>query len=324
MENIGFLCAKESTLSKILLVDVDRIVTKRNLFPNLALMKLSAWHKDKGDEILPLNFVVGNPDLIYASCVFEENARGLNSIPLENIKVGGSGFKMWDTILPDKIEHIYPDYSLYGYESAMGFTSRGCHRKCPFCIVPLKEGPPQAWSDIEEFWKDQGRIILLDPNLLSASNWRMTLDKLASLQVKVSFNQGLDIRLVTGEVAYRLSKVNNDGQFHFAWDLISTEKAVRSGLDELKKVGISSGRCMFFVLVGFNTTPEEDLYRIKTLRGLGVDPFVMPFKRTRYTMDLARWVNHKAIFRSVSWEDYRSGARKNHSRDFQLEIRGSK
>jgi len=268
--------------------------------------------------------MVGNPDLIYASCVFEENIRGLSSVPFENIKVGGSGAKKWDIVLLDNVEHIYPDYSLYGCKDAMGFTSRGCHRKCPFCIVPLKEGLPQAWSDIEEFWKGQSRIILLDPNLLSAPNWKVTLDKLASLQVKVSFNQGLDIRLVIDEVAYRLSRVNNDGQFHFAWDLISIEKAVRSGLDELKGVGIPPGQCMFFILVGFNTTSEEDLYRIETLRGLGADPFIMPFRRTRYTMDLARWANHKAIFNSVSWEDYRSGVRKNHTRDFQLKIKGSK
>lgn len=288
----------------ILLIDLDMMASKRHLYPNLALMKLSAWHKPQGDTILSVNFLLAQPDKIYVSCVFKEFAYLLDTLPFDNIQHGGSGFLNWTTTLTKEVEHIYPDYELYNCQIAMGFTSRGCLRKCPFCIVPDKEGKPQAWTTIYEFWHGQKQLILLDPNLLAAPNWKQTLQDLAKEQVPVNMDQGLDIRLLDEEMAYWLAKINHNGQLHFAWDLVPAESSVRRGLQILERAGIPPRRCMFYVLIGFNTTPEEDLYRVEALRSLGADPFVMPFVRNDYTKRFTRWVNHKAIFGSVAWQDY--------------------
>lgn len=126
---------------KVLLVDLDR--TRQ---PNLALMKLSAWHKDRGHEVW-LNFTLQRYDLCYCSCVFTWNAPKLGSFPYPDIELGGSGFNLWNT-LPDEIEHIMPDYALYGYPYSLGFTSRGCIKHCPWCIVARKEGPIREWTEI--------------------------------------------------------------------------------------------------------------------------------------------------------------------------------
>ena len=126
-------------------------------------------------------------------------------------------------------------------------------------------------------------------------------------RVKVNFSQGLDIRLLTLEMAQLLSQVRLWKRIHFAWDDVSIEASVRKGIETLQTGGVSLHDVTFYVLVGFNSTPAEDLYRVETLRGLGVNPFVMPFnKQDRYQRRFARWVNHKAIFKSVSWEAYAS------------------
>jgi len=126
--------------------------------------------------------------------------------------------------------------------------------------------------------------------------------------VKVNFSQGLDIRLLTLEMAELLSQVRLWKQIHFAWDDMRIEGSVRRGIETLKRGGVSLHDVTFYVLIGFNSTPAEDLHRVETLRGLGVNPFVMPFnKQDRYQRRFARWVNHKAIFKSVAWGEYRAG-----------------
>ena len=148
--------------------------------------------------------------------------------------------------------------------------------------------------------------MLLDNNLTALpEQFELICKQLIKEKIKVDFSQGLDIRLITPEMASLLSKVKLWKQIHFAWDDIRIEKAVRRGIEILTKNGVSKHKLMFYVLIGFNSTHEEDLYRVETLRGLGVDPFVMPYDKTNpYQKRFARWVNHKAIFKSVKWEDY--------------------
>ena len=203
---------------------------------------------------------------------------------------------------------MYPDYDLYQCDYAMGFTTRGCIRRCPFCVVPAKEGSIRAASDIYAFWRGQQRIMLLDNNLTALpDHFELVVKQLIKERVKVNFSQGLDIRLLTLEMAQLLSQVRLWKRIHFAWDDVSIEASVRKGIETLQTGGVSLHDVTFYVLVGFNSTPAEDLYRVETLRGLGVNPFVMPFnKQDRYQRRFARWVNHKAIFKSVSWEAYAS------------------
>jgi hypothetical protein len=279
-------------------------------WPNLALMKLSAWHKARGDQVEWFSPLFGRYDLVYASKTFRFTPDS-SYLPRDAI-LGGTGYDLV-TSLPPKIESCFPDYSIYPeWDTAIGFTTRGCIRHCPFCVVPVKEGAIRVTGDIHSFWSGQKRIILLDNNLTAApmDHFRLILNQLIESKAEVDINQGLDIRLLTEDHAALLAQVHpgKSGHIHFAWDNPADEIAVRRGIGILAK-HLPLRRIIFYVLIGFNTTPEEDLCRVEILRLLGVDPFVMPYdKRDLYQRQFARWVNHKAIFKTVPWGDYR-GAR---------------
>ncbi|GAI75974.1 unnamed protein product, partial [marine sediment metagenome] len=175
---------------KVVFFDLD-LTKRRRAFPNLALMKLSAFHRARGDEIF-FNFPLIQAEKIYASCVFTWNAKQANSRFPPGTAMGGSGVDLHSE-LPPEIEHIMPDYSLYPMDFSLGFTSRGCFRRCPWCIVPEKEGALKPWASIYEFWERRHKkIVLLDNNLLAAPNWQTTFAELIKEQVEVDFNQGLD------------------------------------------------------------------------------------------------------------------------------------
>lgn len=285
---------------KIGLIDVDSKI------PNLALMKISQYHKTKGDQVEFYNPMF-KYDKIYMSKIFNFTPDYKYVLNAEEVIKGGTGYDL-KTELPDEIEHQRPDYSLYPKnEYAMGFCTRGCIRNCPFCVVPKKEGKIRAVADIYDFWEGQDKLMLLDNNLTAhREHFKKILNQLIKEKIKVDFSQGLDIRLISDEQAKLLSKVKLYKQIHFAFDDIKIEKAVRRGIKCLNDNGVKSYKLMFYVLIGFNSTPEEDLYRVELLRDLGVDPFVMPYdKSDPYQRNFARWVNHKAIFKSVKWEDYR-------------------
>jgi len=285
---------------KIGLIDIDSKI------PNLALMKLSTHHKERGHETeLTSPLFADQHDAIFASQVFDFTKTPI--LP-EHAFLGGSGISL-KIELSEEIERLMPDYSLYpDCDYAIGFTSRGCDRKCPWCIVPKKEGRWIAITDIYNFWNGQDKIMLLDNNMNSDDyHFRRILNQLIEEKVRTNFNQGLDIRCLNEDQAHLLSKVRLWKQIHFAWDLIQLEKWVRRGIEILDQYQLKN-RVMFYVLIGYNSTPEEDLYRVEALRGLGVDPFVMPYdKFNDYQKRFARWVNHKAIFKSVKWEDYEVG-----------------
>lgn len=264
---------------KVLLMDLD-VIKQRRPFPNLALMKLSTYHKAKGDQVL-LNFPLEHSDIVYASCAFTWNAKGRSKIPPDAI-IGGSGIDL-KAELPPEVEHSRPDYSLYPNvsplvkDSSIGFTSRGCIRNCPWCIVPMKEGQIKPWARIYEFWhRCHRKITLLDNNLLAASNWRQTLEDLLAEGLEVDFNQGLDIRLLNeGNVDY-LKQVKTE-KLRFAFDNIAFESAVRRGIQLLLDSGIPSRRLEFYILYGFSHDGTA-MERAKILHSYNVDIYPMPYK----------------------------------------------
>ncbi len=287
--------------------------------PNLALMKLSAWHKKQGDDT-ELLFPMKRYEKVYASKIFTFSPMPDYYIQADEVEWGGSAISLQKK-LPEEIENIYPDYALYpdmGY--AMGFISRGCVRNCEFCIVREKEGLIHQVAELKDFWHGQKKIMLLDPNLSALSNRNEIIKSVIDSKAKIDFSQGLDVRLMTDDFAELLSKVKLWKQLRFAWDLIDQEKQVKKGLEIVLK-HIKAYRVMVYVLIGYNTTPEEDLYRVMYLRGLGVDPYAMAYyskeerelKKTgvrdepsiRYKMDFSRWVNKQQLIKSVKWADYK-------------------
>ena len=309
-------------MEKIGLISVDT-----HHFPNLPLMKLSAWHKQQGDSVewyQPL--FSGHMDRVYVSKVFSFTPDYEYYIDADEVIKGGSGYCIElvdgkeiyhaerDRKLPPQIEHIYPDYSLYPEltkDTAYGFMSRGCPRDCNFCHVAAKEGRKSyKVADLSEFWNGQKNIVLLDPNTIACQDWKDILQQLIESCAWVDFSQGVDIRLMTEEKAemIKLVKIKN---IHFAWDRYEDKDKIVPKFKMFSELtGWDRRKMTVYVLTNFDTTIEQDLERIYTLRELGYWPYVMIYdkehaKSTDTVRKLQRWVNMRAIFESTPrFEDY--------------------
>ena len=279
-------------------------------FPNLALMKISAWHKAKGDTVewcLPLSHY----DIVYQSKVFDDTySKDIDYIPqAEKVIKGGTGYGL-DNVLPNEIEHIYPDYSLYPqHKYALGFLTRGCPRGCEFCIVASKEGRRSyKVADLKEFWHNHKHIKLLDPNLLACREHIELLEQLVKSNAYVDFTQGLDIRLTNEQNIDLINQVKLK-EIHFAWDNAKDDlKPYFERYKALAKHKPHGHYGTVYCLTNFGSTMEENLYRIYTLRDMGYDPYVMIYDKPHAPREvrlLQRWCNNKIIFRSCSrFEDY--------------------
>lgn len=290
---------------RVRLIDID------GKMPNLALMKLSAYHKARGD-LVDLN--LGSlPDQVYLSTIFTKSKALVESIARMfcGAIIGGSGWDLKKT-LPDEIEGLTPDYELYGIKYGLGFTSRGCIRHCPFCVVPEKEGWIRSMRTVAEIRNPRSDVVvLLDNNFLASPDWEARIDEILEMGLKVDFNQGLDIRLVDDYVARRLREVNPIAyksrvtQIKFGFDNPEMEPAVRRGIVALKKAGFTMSHVQIFMLVGFDTTFEQDMERFKMLAAEDIRPFVMLYEGSnRRLQHFARWVNRR-IYGACSWEEYR-------------------
>lgn len=305
---------------KIGLYDVDS-----HNFPNLPLMKISAWHKSQGDEV-EWWFPMMHYDKVYVSKVFgdEYSQMDMTAISADEIVFGGTGFaitvedgkevyhKDRDKDLPYEIEHIYPDYSLYPEmtkDKAYGFLTRGCCNNCSFCIVSQKEGMcSHKVADLSEWWRDQKEIILLDANILACKDRISLLQSLIDSGATVDFTQGLDARFITPEIAEMLGKIKTK-MYHFAFDFMKNEKAIVKGLKTFVDIVKPDERkCCVYVLTNYDTTFEQDYYRIKKLQELGLSPDVRIYRKNTappITRDLQRWCNNRFIYRSgVDFYDY--------------------
>lgn len=313
---------------KIGLIDVDEKNSK-NPFPNLGLMKISAWHKQKKDIVEWYDPLFGGHyDKVYVSKVFSFTPDYEWPINADQIVFGGSGYaisvvqgkeiydKSKDKPLPDYIEHIYPDYSLYGItDTAYGFISRGCPRGCSFCHVKEMQGiKAHKVADLNEFWNGQKNIVLLDPNITACREWKEIFQQLIDSKAYVDFSQGLDIRLMTEEKAEQLKQIKVK-QVHFAWDRYEDKKIILPKLEKFKDITKWDRRKMIvYVLCGDRERKvlETDLERIMTLRKLGYWPYVMLYdkehlKKGHELKKLQRWVNNRIIWETVdTFEQYLS------------------
>jgi hypothetical protein len=275
-------------------------------YPNLALMKLSAWYKARGEAVTRLPLQFNDCRKVYLAKVFQFSVHRYTWS--SEVVRGGTGWPDWKDLddLPAGAEHMYPDYDEFNCKYAMGYLSRGCIRKCGFCFVPEKEGRIRHHSDLPEWWHGQKFIRLLDANVTGAMAFNWYIDQLARSGAYVDFSQGVDARLIDEQHAEKLSHVKLWGLLHTAWDNPRDEAAVLTGIRHLIKYFEPTHKISVFVLVGYDTDPDEDLMRVEKLRELRVNPFVMPFnKLDPYQRHFARWVNDKAIFKSVRWADYK-------------------
>ena len=286
---------------KIGLIDVDS-----HHYPNLALMKLSAWHKARGDTV-EWWWGLGQYDRVYMSKVFDETYSPDIPEPLNAAEIiqGGTGYGL-NNRLPDEIEHIYPDYSLYPEmtkDTAYGFLTRGCPRGCSFCIVAGKEGRRSIKvADLSEWWRGQKNIVLMDPNILACPDHLELLGQLADSGAWVDINQGLDCRLLTEQNIEAINRLKIR-EIHFAWDYMKEGEAVLRGLDLYAGMARRKPHGQYgtvFCLTNFDTTMEENLYRIYTLRDMGYDPYVMIYDKPNAPREirlLQRWCNNRVIFK---------------------------
>lgn len=299
---------------RIALIDVDG-----HNFPNLPLMKLSAWHKQNEDQVEwydPLTAWLNPPDRVYMSKVFTFTPDYPHPVCAGEIIKGGTGYEYpsGGKSLPEEIEHIYPDYSLYPElcnDTAYGFLTRGCPRGCDFCIVKEKEGQKSyKVADLSEFWNGQKNIVLLDPNMFACKDWKDLSQQLIDSKAWIDFSQGCDIRIMTEEKAEYIKRMKIK-QIHFAWDRYQDKDMIVPKFRAFKDItGWEKRKLSVYVLVNFNTTHEQDLERIYTLRELGYWPYVMVYERDKLpkghiTRKLQRWVNMRAVFETIPrFEDY--------------------
>lgn len=296
---------------KIGLVDVDSKMV------NIALMKISAYHKSKGDHVEwyhPL--LSGKIDRIYASKIFKFSD-DVEFLPTDcEVIRGGTGYDI-KSKLPEEIDQVIDiDYSIYPKcDYSMQFYSRGCIRNCPFCVVRQKEGYIYPVKPMKLNPKGK-HIEVLDNNFFANPEWKNAAEELIKLNQPVNLH-GIDARIMTEEHAYYLNKIKRYKQIHIAWDNPKEDliPRLKSIIEHIKPY-----KLMCYVLIGYWSTPEEDLYRVEKLRELKIDPFVMPYdKSDKYQQNFARWVNHKATFKKVKWEDYGKKP-KEKKQDGQLEL----
>jgi len=287
---------------KIGLLDIDG-----HNFPNLALMKISAYHKSIGNSIEWVNHL-SNYDIVYKSKVFTFTEDTPFFVGADKIISGGTGYD-FTVKLSEEINKMFPDYSIYPqYKHAYGFLTRGCPNKCSWCVVPQKEGGIKAENDIAEILQDRKTAILMDNNVL-ASDWGIKqIEKITKLKCKVDFNQGLDARLIDAPMAHLLAKVKWLAPLRMACDTDSMIDSVRKATALLREAKCKPQNYFVYVLV---KDIDSALYRVKILNSQRLDPFAQPYRDfvnntppTPISKKFARWVNHKAIFRSMTFEEY--------------------
>lgn len=311
-------------MKRIGLIDVDG-----HNYPNLPLMKLSAWHKSQGDHVEWYSpMFSGHMDIVYKSKVFSFTPDYEYFIDSDEVVEGGTGYaiklvngkevydKSKDTPLLPEIEHIYPDYSLYPEQTkdtAYGFLTRGCPRGCDFCHVAPKEGRCSVKvADLSEFWRGQKNIVLCDPNILACPDHMELLQQLVDSKARIEFNQGIDIRLVNDRNIELLKEIRLQS-IHFAFDRWEDREVIEPKLRMFaEKTGYNKdrGRVMVYILTNFNTTIEQDIYRIQLCRELRFAPYPMIYDKEHADpiyRKLQRWCNNFIFWSVPTFDEYLQG-----------------
>lgn len=292
---------------KVSLVDVDG-----HNFPNFALMKIAAWHKQQGDLVDWYEPLFSHPERIYASKVFTftSDFDSYANCDPEPIK-GGTGYD-YSVKLPDEIEQTLPDYSIYPeFTSALGFLTRGCIRNCPWCIVPKKEGTLKVVDDIARIAQNRKNVILLDNNFLASPEEfvKEQLEKASALGLRIDFNQALDCRLVNEQNAPLLAETKWIQYIRFSCDTSSCLPHIEHAVRLIRKFGYNGHFFVYALAKEFDEAHE----RILKLLDIDdrIDPFCQPYidysggTADKKLKKLARWCNRPALRKTTTWNDYK-------------------
>lgn len=326
---------------KIAIIDADLIGRKRHRFPNLACMKISAYHKNRGDTVILKTDYEGLSefDRVYLSKVFTDTPVPDAVFSFTHLSFGGTGF-FYDKApaLPFEVEHQMPDYHLYDAwvqsklaeggkrteyayytDYSIGFITRGCFRKCEFCVNKNYDRV-QMHSPLSEFYDpSRPKICLLDDNFLGSPRWRELLIELQSTKKPFQFKQGLDERLLTDEKCQLLFASNYDGDYIFAFDNVADAEVIEKKIHLARKY--TKAVLKFYCFTGYDRNDKwddafwvSDLFalftRIAILGRNGCIPYVMRY--ARYTespyrgmyVTLARWCNQPAFFKKKSLREF--------------------
>ena len=336
-----------------------RITQIDGTLPNVALMRLSAWHKSQGDEVVFSRkverdlFECGTHyDRVYASAIFTYSNEAMKGIArVQRLRnafpdaiIGGTGVEDWgmtegwktlsDVGVPDDFDCM--DYSIYPeFTASIGFCQRGCRLKCPFCVVPKKEGKIRSVNTIWDIWRGDPHprhIHLLDNDFFGQAEWQERSEEIIDGKFKVCFSQGINIRLFNEEQASYIAKMDyRDNHFkskriYTAWDNLGDEKRFIDGCNLLMSHGVKANHIMAYMLIGYRKgeTMKDILYRFGKMKELGVMPFPMVYRAPGQEPDrtlrrFQRWVVGR-FHELVEWEQYSTKHRQPHKDQISLAI----
>jgi hypothetical protein len=267
---------------------------------NSAMMRVSSYHKKRGDQVEFYNKIFHDSyDLIYAFSIFDFSPK--DYVRVDMVK-GGTGFDIKKR-LPSEIETEEYDWSLYpDCDFSIIWFSEGCTNHCPFCVVPVKEGKIKSVNP--KNLNPKGKYIkVMDNNFFANPKWEEAIEQLKIWNQPVDF-QAIDVKMLDIRQAHILDKMKLNKQIKIAWD-----NPRENMIPHFQRIlrAIPARKLMCYVLIGYWSTPDEDMKRVMILKNLGIDPFVMPYNKSDpYQKRFARWVNMKAVFKSVKWENYKN------------------
>ena len=279
--------------------------------PNLALMKISRYHKQKGDYVGWYNGI-SHYDKVYAAKVFTFTPDYGYFINADEVEKGGTGYDL-HKVLPEEIDRLQPDYSIYpqiNLKTAYGFLTRGCPNKCKWCVVPQKEGNIHSYMDVDEIAVD-GRtdLVLMDNNVLASDYGLAQIEKIIRRKYHVDFNQALDARLVTPDVARLLAKVRWMKRIRFGCDTPGQIEDCKRAMSLIRSAGYRGEFFLYCIIMDF----EESYRRISHWRtDKKVIPFAQPFRDPcnprqcipQWQKDMAHWVNRKELYAMCDFKDF--------------------
>lgn len=301
----------------VLLLQID------GKLPNVALMRIAAHHRQRGHYVALQQLRRGETvqqtlfdqwDKVYASAIFTKSQPVVKALLREfpDAIVGGTGWN-WQTIEDHGIETTDQDYSIYpAFRSSIGFTQRGCRLKCGFCVVPKKEGKVRTEQTVAELWRGDPwprELLLLDNDFFGQPNWRGRIEEMKAGRFKVSFCQGINARMLNDEAAAAIASIDyrDDSmtrkRIYTAWDSIGDEGPLFRGLESLVRHGVKPDEIMVYMLVGYDDSPEDRLYRHRRLREFGCRPYPMPYQRTPELVGFQRWIVG-AYDKRFTWEQW--------------------